>query len=86
MDQDCVPIFQGCSFTFFVVITLMPFGLFCLKGFCFFMSPLVSLSQLLNKLGCVWLHDGVWSQTKFHINQKVRLSTKHEVVGAEPHG
>ena len=64
----------------------MPFSFPSLKGLCFFMNPLVPISQLLSELSCIWLHDGAWSQTKHHINRKARLSTEHEVVGAEPCG
>ena len=64
----------------------MPFSLFCLKGLHFLVSPLGPFSQLLDKFGCVWLCDGTWSQSKCHINRKARLSTKHEIVRAEPHG
>ena len=61
-------------------------GLLCLKGLCFFVSSFGMLSQFLDNLGCVWLRDGIWSQTKCHINWKVRLSAKHEIVGADPCG
>ena len=64
----------------------MPFSFPSLKGLCFFMNPLVPISQFLSKLSCIWLRDGAWSQTKCHINRKARLSTEHEVVGAEPCG
>ena len=40
----------------------------------------------LHKFGGIWLHDGSWSQTKGNIDREMRLSPKHEEVGAEPCG
>ena len=85
-DKGSVPNLQGHSSAFSIIVAFMPLGLFWLKGPCFFMSSLGPFSQLLDKFSSNWLCDGMWSQTKCHINWKARLSTKHEIVGAEPCG
>ena len=78
-DKNHVPNPQGCCPTSLIIISFVSlcfFGLKCL-------TLLGVLPDFLNKLGHVWLCNDVWSQTKCDIYGKMRLSPKHEKVGAE---